>query len=423
MFYSNVLEAWVVSRYEDIVAVLRNPTLFAQYSEVRAVGAMCPAAAKIMDEAPRPEGTLILATNPPMHTKLRKYLQPAFMPRRIAHLEPRLRQLANDLIDDFEPNGSGNFYSDYAYRFPLLVVCRLLEIPGESLEQIKVWASDRMRLRHANLTPDEQVFAATGWRDYFQWALDLVQSRRAAPGDDVISEIIRENDESDEPLLDTQLASQVNTMLTAGHETTALWLTIGLHRLLSDPGRWAQLVADGSAAGTFLEESLRIDGPTQGIWRQTNGDAEVGGVAIPAGGKMAIVLASANTDDGVFEAPRVFDPQRKNAGQHMTFGRGIHTCIGSGLARLEGRVSFETLASRLPNLRLAADDGFAFRPSAGGPSSRHAKRRVAVASRVSPSCWPERPDRQEADGAWVRVPVPGHSDLCPRFGGQLIRRS
>jgi cytochrome P450 len=153
--------------------------------------------------------------------------------------------------------------------------------------------------------------------------------------------------------------------MTAGHETSSHLMTMTLHRLLEDNGAWwRRLVADPATIATVVEESLRIDGPAQSLWRRAKQTAAVGGAEIPAGATVSVVLGSANADGEVFGAPDEFDPARMNNSAHLAFGRGIHTCPGAALARLEARVSLEVLTARLPRMRLAPDDGYMFTPSA-----------------------------------------------------------
>jgi cytochrome P450 len=245
------------------------------------------------------------------------------------------------------------------------VVCRLVGVPVGDQEQVKTWASQRVDLRNADLSEDEQIAAARSQRDFYDYSVELVNSRRARPGEDMLSWIIQDSDSSEDPLTEPQLASQVISLLTAGHETTAHWLVFSVRRLLSDRPRWQALVADPtSATKADLEESLRMDGPVQAIWRRVKAHTEIGGVAIPTGSRVSLILGSANADETVFEQPRSYCPERSNAAQHLSFGRGPHTCAGAGIARLEGRISLEVLATRLPRLRLAADDGLVIRPNA-----------------------------------------------------------
>jgi cytochrome P450 len=357
VFHSDVLDAWVVSRYRDIVEVLRNPGVFGSVAARKMFARGCPEADRILAELPPLEETNPLASEPPIHTKLRRYLQPAFMPQRVASWESNLRGIAHSIIDTFESRGHGDFYADYAYRYPLVVVCRLIGLPAEYQDQVKEWASMRVDLRNADLDPEEQVVAARAQIDYYEFTLDLVSQRRTNPGDDLLSWIIQDSDSSHDPLTDAQLASQATSLLTAGHETTSYWLTITMRRLLRNRELWAAMAADAATRNAVLEEALRLDGPVQSIWRKTKTKVELGGVTIPAGARVSVVLASGNLDAEKFEASEEFRLDRANATHHVTFGRGIHTCVGAGIARLEGRVSLEVLAMRLPKLRLASDGG------------------------------------------------------------------
>jgi cytochrome P450 len=317
----------------------------------------CPEADRLLAELPPLELTNPLASSHPVHTKLRRYLQPSFMPRRVASLEPDIRAIAESLVNSFAPNRCGDFYADFAFRFPLRVIFRLLGLPEDRQDEIKEWANQRLQLRYGNLSAKDQITAAKAQRDYHRFTMDLVAERRAHPADDLLSWIIRDSDASDDPLSEVQLAAQVTSMLTAGHETTAHWLTLVVHRLLSEPGRWAQLAATQPTPAE-TDEYLRLDGPVQSLWRQTKADTHIAGIAIRAGERVSVVLASANAEDEVFPDGRTFKPDRPNVTHHLAFGRGVHTCVGAGLARLEGRIALDVLRARLPDLRLAAEDGF-----------------------------------------------------------------
>lgn len=364
VFHSDVLDAWVVSRYTDIVSVLRSPAVFGSVASRKMFGRECPEADAILAQLPPLSETNPLASEPPVHTKLRRYLQPAFTPARVAGWEEELTGIAHSIIDGFESRGHGDFYEDYAYRYPLVVVSRLIGLPEEHIDQVKTWASQRVELRNADLSPEEQVVAARAQIDYFDFTLDMVSDRRKNPGDDLLSWIIQDSDASEDPLTDAQLASQATSLLTAGHETTSYYLTIALWRLLERRDLWAQIASDTTLREKVMEETLRLDGPVQSIWRLTKKDVELGGVTIPAGQRVSIVLASGNYDDAVFDNAKEFRLDRPNATQHMTFGRGIHTCVGAGIARLEGRISLGVLATRLPRLRLSSGAALTFKSSA-----------------------------------------------------------
>jgi cytochrome P450 len=364
VFYSSALGAWVVTRYADIVNVLRNPGEFGPGVERKMFGETYPEVEEILADLPPLAATKAHSAEPPVHTKLRRYLQPALMPRKVASLEPELRAMSHALVDAFEPRGHGDFYQDYAYRFPLLVVCHLLGLPEEYHDQIREWADQQHQFRHGNPSREAQLVAAKSQRDAFAFNLDLVSRRRANPGNDLLSWIIEDSDNSQDPLSEAQLASQVTSLLTAGHETSSHFLTLLLRRALQDRWLWSGLIADPSVIPAVVEEALRVDGPVQSLWRRAKVDVEVGGVSIPAGARVSLVVGSGNVDEATFESPAEFKPDRSNIGHHIAFGRGIHTCVGAGIARMESRITLKVLSARLPGMRLAADDGILFKPSA-----------------------------------------------------------
>ncbi|MGI5129867.1 cytochrome P450 [Pseudonocardia sp. CA-107938] len=364
VFRSPVLDAWVITRNADVVAVLRDPATFGSVVSRKMFAETCPEADRLLDALPPLAETNPLASSPPVHTKLRRYLQPSFTPRRVATLEPDVRAIADSLVDRMVPAGHADFYAAFAYRYPLLVIFRLLGMPESDQEKVKGWANQRLALRYGKLAPQEQLVAARAQHDYHRYCTALVAERRRDPGQDLLSWMVADSDAGDDPLTEDQLASQVTSLLTAGHETTAHWLTLALRRLLSDRRQWEALVADPHPTTAQLEESLRIDGPVLSLWREARTDVELGGATIRAGERVSVVLGSANADGEVFPEPARFDPSRPNVAAHLAFGRGIHTCVGAGLARLEGRIALEVLATRLPTLRLAAHDGFRIVPSA-----------------------------------------------------------
>ncbi|MGI5129885.1 cytochrome P450 [Pseudonocardia sp. CA-107938] len=365
VFYSSLLDAYVITRYSDIVSVLKQPRVYGSVASRKMFGKACPEADRILAELPAMEETNPLSSDAPVHTKIRRYLQAAFLPRRVAVLEPTLTATADEVIDTFVERGRGDFYSDFAFRYPLLVVGRLVGIPDSDLDKVKDWAGQRVDLRNSDLDEQTQIAAAKAQREYYEYTLQLVADRRAQPGQDLLSWIIQDSDASDDPLTEDQLASQATSLLTAGHETTAHWLVVAVRRLLQERGRWDALVADpASLSMKAVEEGLRVDGPVQAIWRKVKQDVEIGGVSIPAGARLSLVLGSANDDETVFPDPRTFDDSRANVTQHLTFGRGPHTCVGAPIARLEARIALMALARRLPRLRLAADDELMFKPNA-----------------------------------------------------------
>jgi cytochrome P450 len=323
-----------------------------------------PQADALLAQLPPLETIKIHNSEPPQHTKLRRYLQPALMPRRVQPLEPEFHRIANELVDAFEARGHAEFYEEYAFPFPMNVIGKLIALPEEDFEQIKEWTDLQVQLRYGTPSAEEQVSLAQSQLDSFEYTRTLIRTRRANPGEDLLTWMIQDSDASDDPLTDDQLAAQVTTMITAGHETTAHFLTMLLHRILTERHLWDALVADPTNCSALVEEGLRATGPVQSLWRRAKVDTRIGGVDIPADARIAVLVGSANLDEETFPDADDLTPGRRNVGSHVAFGKGIHNGPGAGVARLEVRATLEVLATRLPTLRLADDPGYVFKPGA-----------------------------------------------------------
>jgi cytochrome P450 len=364
VFYSSVLSAWVVSRYSDVVEVLRRHDTFGPGVQRKMFAEPSPAADALLAQLPPRETIKIHNSEPPQHTKLRRYLQPALMPRRVQPLEPEFHRIANELVDAFATRGSVEFYEEYAFPFPMNVIGKLIGLPEADFEQIKEWTDLQVQLRYGTPSAQEQVSLAQSQLDSFEYTRTLIRTRRANPGQDLLSWMIQDSDASDDPLTDDQLAAQVTTMITAGHETTAHFVTMLMHRLLTERHLWEALVADPKNSASLVEEGLRTDGPVQSLWRRVKHDTRLGEVDIPEGARIAVLVGSANLDDETFGEASHFEVGRANVGSHVAFGKGIHTCPGAWIARLEVRSTLEVFATRLPTLRLADEPGYLFKPGA-----------------------------------------------------------
>src|SRR6202522_3823742 len=321
VFRSEVLGAWVVTRYDDVVGVLRDPVMFGQNSGRKMFAQACPEADRILAGLPPLSEVVSSAADGETHKKLRRYLQDAFLPRRVAVLEPRLRGICNGLIDAFEPRGHGDLYQDFAYPYPFLAICDLVGLPEEYHEQVTRWADSQAKLRYGNLSPEQQVVVANDLRDFYAFSCEFVRWRRAEPGDDLLSWIIQDSDASEDPLSEAQLAYQIQVLLASGHETSTSFVMMVMARLLRDRALWASLVEDPGSAKAVVEELLRLDGSVQSVWRRARAGAKIDGVEIPEGDLISLVIASANADAGTFASPLDFEPGRANANRHVAFGR------------------------------------------------------------------------------------------------------
>jgi cytochrome P450 len=381
VFYSQALSAWVVTRYEDICAVVRDPVRFANSGTFRPLTPPPPEVQAILDEGyPFEALPPFVATDPPLHTRLRKFANAAFTNQRVAELEPRIREVAGELLDAMVALGRGraDFVSRFAFRLPLTVVGELIGVPREDHDRLHRWSGDRLALHWVTALPlEEQKALARSFVEFQRYSAELIEARRHSPRDDIISAMVALRLEGEQPLTTGELIGQMMGLVSAGHETTMNLLAHALFHLLRHPAQWAALCADPvGLAPRAVEETLRYDSPVSGMWRIAAQDATVGGVTIPRGARIAVLFGSANRDPAAFpDDPDGFDitrPPSPTGAQHLAFGRGVHFCLGANLARLEGRVALELLATRLPTLRLDPDAGpVAWRPNAAfrGPAA------------------------------------------------------
>ncbi|MCA2248985.1 cytochrome P450 [Mycobacterium intracellulare] len=337
--------------YRDCDEVLRHPSS----SSENANSTVAKQQAEAGTAPPRqgPPGFLFL--DPPDHTRLRKLVSKAFAPRVVSALQPDIRSLVDGLLDRVAEKGQFAVVEDFAYPLPVAVICRLLGVPLEDEPQF----SRASALLAQALDPfstitgvpaevaNERQQAGTWLRDYFH---GLIDKRRSRPGEDLLSGLIAV-EESGDQLTEEEIVSTCNLLLIAGHETTVNLIGNAVLAMLRNPGQWAALGADADRAPAIVEETLRYDPPVQLAGRIALADMVIGGVEVPAGDVMMLLLAGANRDPAEYDRPDVFDPERKNL-RHLGFGRGAHYCLGAPLARLEASVALAAVAARFPNARL-----------------------------------------------------------------------
>ena len=359
VFYSPVLNTYVVTRYEDVNRVLLDPEAFSSSIMLKPYRDRPREVEEVLATGfdPAKLGAMVML-DAPLHTKIRRATISAFSPRRVAALEDEARSTADELIDAMIAAGPGaDFVDAFAYQLPLRIIARMLGVPVEDAVQLHDWATAKMALQFGDLPLAEHIEVARKFVAFQQYVAERIEERRSAPQEDFISTLITFDYEG-EPLEDVVLVGQVMGLVNAGHETVTAMLTLGLYYLLQDRSHWEALRANPGLAAAVVEESLRFDGPLKMVSRLANRDTEIGGVAIPAGARVGVVVGSANRDETVFSDADRFDihgrekiDERKRP--HLAFGRGTHLCAGAPLARMEGRVAFERLSTRLPSLRLA----------------------------------------------------------------------
>jgi cytochrome P450 len=363
VFFYEERGLWVVARYDDVVAALKDHARFASQGAVKMSVRFAPETLELIRQA-LPYGMRTLVNvDPPDHTRIRAVVNRAFTPRRVAELEPAIRGLSEALIDQMIGAGQADLVAQLAQQLPMQVIYALLGIPEADRAQLKQWCFDWMTLVTAALPPEEQLPRAQSLVRYTAYMRELVERRRAAPQDDFISDLTRSVDQGEAPITIHEMLDIINLLMTAGQETTAHLIASCLYRLLSVPARWRAVVAAPERIPALVEETLRYDGVTLGSLRIAREDVTIGGVTIPRGATVLLALAGANHDPQIFPEPQRFDPERPNLARHLAFGNGIHYCLGAPLGRLELRVVLERLAARLPDLRLAPGAQLSYQPS------------------------------------------------------------
>jgi cytochrome P450 len=346
----NGVDAYLVTRYADVKAVLADPRL--SKNAAASYPGWRPGRTGIPGEHRSGIAAHLLNLDPPDHTRLRRLVSKAFTPRRVADFEPRVVEVADRLLDAFgaEPV---DLVRAYAFPLPVIVICELLGVPAEDQSIFHEWAHgmiDRSGPRGGVGRSVKRV------RGYLK---ELIHKKRLAlsddpAADDLLSALIRASDEG-EHLTEDEAAAMAFILLFAGFETTVNLIGNGTLALLRHPDQLAKLKADPGLLDGAVEELLRYDGPVEfGTWRFTTAPIKVGGVDIAAGEPVLVVLAAADRDPARFADPDVLDLSRGSSGGHLALGHGIHFCLGAPLARLEGRVAFARLFARFPELSLAA---------------------------------------------------------------------
>jgi cytochrome P450 len=307
----------------------------------------------------RPQGPpMFLFLDPPDHTRLRRLVSKAFVPKVVNELTPHITELVDGMLDRVAERRGFEAIEDLAHPLPVTVICRLLGVPID----------DQAEFSHASALLAQALdpfFAATGepmegmdqriaagqWlRGYLH---DLIDQRRTRPGDDLMSRLIAVKESGDQ-LTEDEIVSTCSLLLIAGHETTVNLIANAMLAMLREPAQWVALAADADRAPAVIEETLRYDPPVHLVARIAADDMTIGDTGIAKGDTMLLLLAAAQRDAAEFDRPETFDPDRK-AFRHLSFGRGVHYCLGAPLARLEAAAALSAVTSRFPHARLAGE--------------------------------------------------------------------
>ena len=361
VFYSPELGYWVVTRYEDVKAVFRDNLLFSPAVALEKITPATPEVLRILDTYGFAMKRTMVNEDEPDHMARRRLLMDAFMPERLIAYEPIVRQMARQYMDRFVDAGRADLVGAMFYEIPLTIALKFLGVPDDGAEQLRRFAVAHTLNTWGRPTPAEQIEIAHNVGRFWQTAQEILDTMMARPdGEGWMYESIREWRRHPDIVTESYLRSMMMAILAAAHETTSNATANAFMTLLTQRSAWEAICDNPALIPNAVEECLRVAGSIIAWRRVATADAQVGGVAIPEGGKLLIVMASANADRRHFENPGEVDIYRENAVEHLTFGYGAHQCMGKNIGRMQMRVFLEEFARRLPHMRLAPGQKFDF---------------------------------------------------------------
>ena len=342
--WSVIMRAWVCSRYDDVDAILRDHKHFSNDARKRR-GSSLSSASTVNSGEPS-----ILFLDPPDHTRLRALVSKAFTPQAIEALKPRIYAIVDELLDQIDDPSGFDVIETIAYPLPVIVMAELLGVPPKDRAQFKYWSDRRARALEPTLTKSERAAAIQAAVELDAYFLGIIKERRAEPRNDLISTLVAVEEQGDK-LTQSELLVMLRLLLVAGNETTTNLIGNGLLALLQHPEQMQALRDHPGLMASAIEELLRYDTPVQVDARTALEDIELRGRHITQGQGVVVLLGAANRDAEVFSDAERLDISREEA-SNISFGRGIHHCLGAPLARVEGRIAFEAMLERFTNLRL-----------------------------------------------------------------------
>jgi hypothetical protein len=348
---SRAADGYVLSRYDDVIAVLRDAAFSADERNLKLFPRMVARMARAGVPDPyRDDNMSMLRRDPPDHSRLRGLVSKAFTPRAVERMRPRVEQILKELLEARPAHGAMELVREFAVPLPVRVIAEMLGVPPEDHERFRHWSDEVVRSLGEGTFEDRRAAlrATAELRSYFE---AIVDARRVSPRDDLISALVAAEDGGDSLNLSEMFATLV-LLLVAGNETTTNLITNSILALLRNPDQLALLRAAPERVPAALEELLRYDSPVQLTSRVVKTDCELSGRRLRRGQQLVLLLGAANRDPEVFKDPERLDVTRTDV-RHLSFSHGIHFCLGAQLARLEGALALEALITRYPRMKLA----------------------------------------------------------------------
>lgn len=350
---------YVVASYDLIREATAKPEIFSNNVDQQGLrpGGLPAEALAILGSIRRIPPTMV-TNDPPSHGRYKVLVDKAFSPGRVKKMEDYVLKLVDDLIDRFEAAGEVELLEHFAIPLPVGVISDQVGVPRTEMLRVKAWSDAAIDLRGL-MTSDERVIeCARLMADFQSYFLEQIAARRAEPKDDMLTDLVQAEVAGERPLDDDELLSVLLQLMVAGNESTTNAIASGVMLMCQQPDIQPQIRNDPRALQIFVEEVLRLEGPVQGSMRKCLKETELGGVTIPEGAHVQMRWGAGNRDGCAFaNEPDAVDLTRKEARNHLSFGNGIHYCIGANLARSEMRIAFRRLLDRLAPIRFAEGQG------------------------------------------------------------------
>ena len=330
-----LINAWVLTRYEDVDAVLRDHRRFSK------------------DDGVEDEYRSMLHHDPPDHTRLRSLVSKAFTPRSVRELHPRVERIVAELLDDLDGKDRFDLIESFAFPLPVTVIAEMLGVPPQDMDRFEDWSNDISLTIEPSLRDDQIRRVERASEELYAYFEDIMEQRRREPQDDMITALLNAEDEGDR-LTHEELLGTLVLLLVAGNETTRNLIGNGMRALLKNPEQLQRLRDNPDLLDSAINELLRYDSPVQLDGRLVHNDVEIAGHQIQAGQRVLCAIGAANRDPSAFTNPNALDIGRDEK-SNIAFGRGIHHCLGAPLAMLEARAAFPALLDRFSHIELASE--------------------------------------------------------------------
>jgi cytochrome P450 len=366
VFWSEHLQMWVLTRYEDVRNAYRDHQLFSSVGSLTISRTLTDEVKESLGEHRSFLDNFAANVDPPKHTRMRKAISKAFTPRAVAKLGDNFRTKVDAVLDQVMPQGRSDLVADIAHLPSARLAAVFIGVPPEDEERVKHWVYSWFQLFLSPQTPERQRELAQDFLKYLDYVDRLVQGRTAEPRDDFASLMAGMIGTGPDDLSHREVVETISALLLGGNDTVPNGVSNAVYRLLRERAVWEEIIASPALIPGMIEESFRIDGASLGSFRKPTTDVTLHGITIPAGVEVLIHADSASHDETVFPDPESFDIRRPNAREHMVFGYGVHHCVGAAFSRLKMEIAFQQLTTRLPSLRLVPEQEVTYRKSLVG---------------------------------------------------------